>query len=1815
MNRDERHDLQLVDVIVRNKKDYDDGVWDPPESEPDVKRRRTHQQRADDAIVHAAAVLAGERASGRRADHIGQEIVLHCIAADGSPREYVVDSFAPYFTMEIPDGHGTKTPQEARDFLNDLYEFIEEGTRPVMEVELVYRRGFVTAFAPMVRMWKLHLHHSKHIAPLRDHLYMFGATTHEHLHEYSQIYHAWRMLGLEEKYEDRITTNPIIDRLMREVFTEKPRILVESHTNTIDDFFNGLEHAGEVVDRRKPMTQLDTYLKYARFHERHGVTTYESNYTLVHRFCTDTGDIGGFSRISIPGHVPNGGVVDPADIRNHKDRPENFDFDIISFDMETSFDATLPPDMPQEDKAEQPSGKIYQIGIVAKSNGSVKMKRSWLLTCGKACDPVRIRRNQRYAMFDPTVRTDKPKMLNAEYLKWCEQRARDPEDLPEFVEVDGKRFYRDRHNPVLNTRRYPLICRDLKIDPLKPPPTLNYQDREWTLCGYKATGPVYRDLTWYTVTNEERIIDDDHEVETLRFDTELDMMQAFVAILQGNPWLVITGHNICGFDIPYFVGRARFYFGAGRVGDPNRRAGDFKNPLLQWGLGKNKAVRMKKSTMKSKQRGMSDTKDVNIDGRLVYDPLRVFKREYKLRSNRLDYIANTFYADKKVDMPYENITPMAEGTYQPKPGKDWPEGVPLDAGGMNEFLGVYCWWDSVLPHRNIMHQKLLEKDIQKCRIIGVFLYELDGRGTSILVHKRIMGYTHREDIVFPYYRSPPDGLDDIEDEHGKKKKAKKAFSGGLVVKMYRGYYNKPIIVIDFSSLYPSIMRAYNICYSTWVAVQRLAEVMVMHDLEDEDAVFNISWEDAKWEPKPFEEILGHIHKHYKMLPNGTLVDTAAQAAGRPCEVASTDVHQHLVEHHGVRVDHVYTRCERRRVLTPKPFDEIKHLVDKHFNRSPSPIDEHFIKEWAINRHVVVKEDEREAYLQAKGIGRVKGEFDHEYLGKRFWRRPDGLYHPRELKFEGVLPRMEADLLAERNRVKGLMKDAKKAGNATLEVVYDGQQLSVKLVMNGAFGYTGAERGKLFLRAMAASITAWGQELNVACQRRFKEWVAAKFPDEFTGWDDPKLEKSVVYGDSVTPDTPLLLRKDGRLAVRRIDEVAESEWMSTTDGKEYATTSWETWTHKGWQPIKTVVRHKTDKQIWRVTTRAGTVDVTEDHSVFRKGMEEVKPEDLKVGDKLEHVPFDFKDMQVVDPGIDEDEAFLWGAFHADGTAWTPEASISGAASAKKYSWCISKRDESLIRLLQSKTRFQTKVYDVRRSSQVFRLNANRVVKPHALKYREMFYTKDRVKKVPDCMLNAPLNIVEAYLRGFYAGDGGKTRDEYVFCQKGKEGSHGLYVLHRRLGRNLNINTHAYKPNIVWQTESRLDDKHLRHGSRTSVFKVHHVDTKPDYVYDLCAGVQTFVGGVGEMLLRNTDSIMCGIPHHDTVVDANDAQKPICDYINQVFPYPVRICPEKTLFPVMFEAPKKYFGGYHAWTPNGPEPPFTVTQGMQSKRRNDDQLTREMVGTLADICAEHPETALEDCLWYVGTIISDLLQHNWEAIPWKLLTRSSEIKKKAEDFASAIPWHSWCWYKWKHARADAPKLGERIEGLPMVGGPSHHPVHPDVLAAMPKRVDKHGSVKYDITKGMWYFPWWGESADYGGRTPHVDMIVGQIINTAAKVLFPFFLPDYEDVRNRTKKQRTANSKWETVEDGFKSAEEMAQDKVRRILRERYKGQVTKGQSGGSSTMARFFTGEQATHENAHETPEQVWRRTFRPLTWKRPTRVVKSKVQTDIMGFFS
>lgn len=123
---------------------------------------------------------------------------------------------------------------------------------------------------------------------------------------------------------------------------------------------------------------------------------------------------------------------------------------------------------------------------------------------------------------------------------------------------------------------------------------------------------------------------------------------------------------------------------------------------------------------------------------------------------------------------------------------------------------------------------------------------------------------------------------------------------------------------------------------------------------------------------------------------------------------------------------------------------------------------------------------------------------------------------------------------------------------------------------------------------------------------------------------PEDYSEVIYGDSVTDDTIILLKckESGKIFPVEINEVTNftnSGWFAFPGfkvfdhylriSKEYLLVDYDIYTHIGWQSIKKVIKHKTKKQIYRITTNVGTISVTEDHSLITAAGDTISPKDI------------------------------------------------------------------------------------------------------------------------------------------------------------------------------------------------------------------------------------------------------------------------------------------------------------------------------------------------------------------------------------------------------------------------------------------------------------------------------------------------------------------------------------------------------------------------------------------------------------------------------
>ena len=203
--------------------------------------------------------------------------------------------------------------------------------------------------------------------------------------------------------------------------------------------------------------------------------------------------------------------------------------------------------------------------------------------------------------------------------------------------------------------------------------------------------------------------------------------------------------------------------------------------------------------------------------------------------------------------------------------------------------------------------------------------------------------------------------------------------------------------------------------------------------------------------------------------------------------------------------------------------------------------------------------------------------------------------------------IKGKLIVEKNKIVSM----KQTNNEFQISVLDGLQLAYKVTCNSLYGQVGATTSPICYKELAACTTATGRRMVITARDlTLNTFVGAK----------------LTYGDSVTEDTPLMVMKNGFINFIEIKDL-NNEWVeynnfkpydNTIINKEQTTSDYKIWTSDGWSTIKRVIRHKTNKNIYRVNTELGTVDVTEDHSLLNSEKKIIKPLDCNKNTELLHL---------------------------------------------------------------------------------------------------------------------------------------------------------------------------------------------------------------------------------------------------------------------------------------------------------------------------------------------------------------------------------------------------------------------------------------------------------------------------------------------------------------------------------------------------------------------------------------------------------------------
>jgi DNA polymerase delta subunit 1 len=255
------------------------------------------------------------------------------------------------------------------------------------------------------------------------------------------------------------------------------------------------------------------------------------------------------------------------------------------------------------------------------------------------------------------------------------------------------------------------------------------------------------------------------------FETEKDLLKAFERYLIKNDPDIITGWNIFGFDLEFLIIRATIHCGLRPV----------------WGRIRGEVAELVEKNLSSSALGNNELKMVPMKGRYVFDLFQDVKREHKLESYSLNNVSKHFLSDQKNDMPVKEIF----GRYK--------EGDPVRLGEVAD----YCIQDTVLPHKLMEKLCQIQNLVEMAKACWVPLAFLSERGQQIKVFSQMAKKARELNFIIPTFRRLNAPSDD-------------QYQGATVLEAQTGAYYGPITALDFASLYPSIMCAHNLCYSTLV---------------------------------------------------------------------------------------------------------------------------------------------------------------------------------------------------------------------------------------------------------------------------------------------------------------------------------------------------------------------------------------------------------------------------------------------------------------------------------------------------------------------------------------------------------------------------------------------------------------------------------------------------------------------------------------------------------------------------------------------------------------------------------------------------------------------------------------------------------------------------------------------------------------------------------------------------------------------------------------------------------------------------------------
>lgn len=268
------------------------------------------------------------------------------------------------------------------------------------------------------------------------------------------------------------------------------------------------------------------------------------------------------------------------------------------------------------------------------------------------------------------------------------------------------------------------------------------------------------------------------DAEVILYDNEVQLIIGLTKLIQDTDPTIITGYNIYKFDIPYMDTRLKRY----------------QVPWPHIGCLTDGQTSVFNQSWESSAYGKISFSILQGEGRLWIDLYLIIKRDHgRLEKYTLDYVCNHFLNKGKHDVSPKEMFAIYKRLITAQTSEE-KQAADIE----NARVGAYCLEDSALCLELMLKLNTYIGLIELANVCNVSIMSIFTRGQQLRMENGLYIETTNEGLVI-----------------NERKVQNKRFVGGTVIDPLTGRYTCTLI-FDFSSLYPSLIQAYNICYTTLI---------------------------------------------------------------------------------------------------------------------------------------------------------------------------------------------------------------------------------------------------------------------------------------------------------------------------------------------------------------------------------------------------------------------------------------------------------------------------------------------------------------------------------------------------------------------------------------------------------------------------------------------------------------------------------------------------------------------------------------------------------------------------------------------------------------------------------------------------------------------------------------------------------------------------------------------------------------------------------------------------------------------------------------